>query len=89
MTRTVYRFRYDKSSQRFALIGFDYSSYDRAIGGSVVESTNFLTGLRITTHEKNGRETTNKTKVGKHNTYLDEIDGEAYEATVTERLGLG
>lgn len=88
VTETVYRFRYEPSSKRFALIGFDYSSRDRAAGGFVAESTNFLTGLRVTSRGKGSKESTSKTKVGRQSTYLDAIDADAYEATATERLGL-
>jgi hypothetical protein len=46
-TDLTQRFRYDAASGRFALIGQDVESYDRAEGNSDSVSTNYLTGVRV------------------------------------------
>ena len=46
LTNTTYRFRYDRDTQRFILIGFDFADSDRLTGKNVSESTNYLTGVR-------------------------------------------
>jgi hypothetical protein len=46
-TDLTQRFRYDPASARFALIGQDIETYDRAEGNSESVSTNDLTGLRV------------------------------------------
>lgn len=47
VTDWTHRYRIDKGGVR--LIGLDRSMVDRATGGSVTESTNYLTGTRIVT----------------------------------------
>jgi hypothetical protein len=42
------RFRFDPTSDRFLLIGEDLEIYDRLNGEGTSQSTNYLTGLRIT-----------------------------------------
>ncbi len=58
----TYRFRFDPRIKRFALIGMDIGVFDRMTGGSSDESTNFLTGVKITTvkryHQKRGDDVT-------------------------------
>jgi len=77
----TFRFRYDTASQRFMLIGFDYSERDRATAKSSSESTNYLTGVRKT----NGKASTvPKTKV-----FMDDVDYEKLEEGAVKRLGLG
>lgn len=46
-TDLTQRFRYDAARGRFALIGQDIETYDRAEGNSESVSTNYLTGLRV------------------------------------------
>lgn len=62
ITSETYRFRFDPRTERFALIGMDIGAYDRMTGVSSDESTNFLTGVKITTvkryHENRGGEVT-------------------------------
>lgn len=77
----TFRFRYDSASQRFMLIGFDYSERDRATAKSSSESTNYLTGVRKT----NGRAST----VPKSKIFLDDVDYEKLEEDAVKRLGLG
>ena len=40
------RFRYDPRLKRFMLIGEDVENRDRAVGTSVIESSNYLTGVK-------------------------------------------
>ncbi len=40
------RFRYDPRLKRFVLIGEDVDNTDRAVGTSVIESSNYLTGVK-------------------------------------------
>lgn len=89
VTDTTYRFRYDEQPGMFILIGFDYSSNDRAAGGSSTESTNYLTGKRITnTISKGGRSTAKTTVISKMRYSIEEIDSEKFDADATKRLGL-
>jgi len=77
----TFRFRYDATSKRFVLIGFDYAERDRATGKSTAESTNYLTGVRKT----NGRTST----ITKMKIFLDDVDYEKLEEDAVKRLGLG
>lgn len=88
VTDTTYRFRYDEQPGMFILIGYDYSSRDRAAGGSSSESTNYLTGKRITTVEKGKKSTTKTTTVAKDRMSIEEVDSEKMDAEATHRLGL-
>jgi len=77
----TFRFRYDPASQRFILIGFDYTYHDRLTTRGSSESTNYLTGVRKT----NGRAST----VPKSKIFLDDVDYEKFEEGAVKRLGLG
>lgn len=48
VSETTFRFRYDAAVKRFALIGYDETTRDRATGGTTTESSNYLTGVKIT-----------------------------------------
>jgi hypothetical protein len=88
VTETTYRFRYDEQPGKFILIGFDYTSRDRANGEVSSESTNYLTGKRITTTGK-GKKTTTKTSVVEKMRYsIEEVDADQFDADATKRLGL-
>ena len=50
VTEETYRFRYDPAAGRFVLIGQDVVVHDRAIGTTVKESTNLITGDHIKEH---------------------------------------
>lgn len=88
VTDTTYRFRYDEQPGMFILIGFDYSSRDRAAGGIWSESTNYLTGKRVTTTSKGKKTTTKTTQVTKMRNSIDEVDYDKFESEATHRLGL-
>ena len=77
----TFRFRYEATSKRFMLIGFDYTEHDRATAKVSLESTNYLTGVRKT----NGR----TSKITKTRIFLDDIDYEKLEEDAVKRLGLG
>jgi hypothetical protein len=47
-TDLTQRFRLDPRAGRFLLIGEDIETRDRAVGDSQSESTNYLTGVRVT-----------------------------------------
>ena len=89
VSKSTFRFRYDTASGRFVLIGYDYSSYDRAMGGNAAESTNYVTGLRITSTGKGKRSLNKRTTIKPPKIFLDEIDGDEFEYQAVQRLGLG
>ncbi len=80
-----FKFRYDEQPDMFILIGFDYSTRDRAEGSVVSESINYLTGKRIATDSK-GRKTT--TTVAKKRLNIEEVVSEEMEAAAAKRLGV-
>lgn len=88
LTNTTYRFRYDPATQRFILIGFDFSDADRLTAGVVSESTNYVTGVRRITRSEGGKDTTSRTRIVKTKTYLDQVSNEDFEAAAAKRLHL-
>ena len=84
----TFRFRFEPETAKFLLIGFDYKSGDRATGDAASESTNYITGTRITTtsNGKDKKDTTTKTTVPKSKTYLDQIDYEKFEEEASGRV---
>jgi hypothetical protein len=85
VTDTTYRFRYDEQPAMFILIGFDYSSRDRNNGTSASESTNYVTGKRVTTPSKGKAKTT---IIKKMRYSLEEVDSDKFDEEATKRLGL-
>lgn len=85
VTDTTYRFRYDEQPGKFILIGFDYSSRDRNTDASASESTNYITGKRITSTGE-GKDKT--TVVEKMRYSIEEVDAEKFDEEATKRLGL-
>jgi hypothetical protein len=88
VTDTTFRFRYDEQPGMFILIGFDYSSRDRANGDFASESTNYLTGKRITTTGKGKRTTSKTTVVEKMRYSIQEVNAAEFDEAATMRLGL-
>ena len=88
VTDTTLRFRFDQQPNMFILIGYDYASRDRAAGDVSTESTNYLTGKRITEITKNKRTTKKITTVEKMRYSLEEVDAQEMESSATTRLGL-
>jgi hypothetical protein len=81
----TFRFRYDAASQKFILIGFDYSDRDRATAKVASESTNYLTGVRKTSKGRGAVfSTITKTKIS-----IDDVDYQKFEGEASKRLGLG
>lgn len=80
-----FRFRFDEQPQMFILIGFDYSTRDRAEASVVSESINYLTGKRIATNSK-GKKTT--TTVAKKRSSIEDVDSEEFESAAAKRLGV-
>ena len=72
----------------FILIGFDYVTRDRATGSVWTESTNYLTGKRVTVIGKGKRTTTRNTVVPKDRASIEEVGYSAYEEAAAKRLGL-
>lgn len=85
VTEHTYRFRYEPAAARFVLIGFDSTSRDRLTGTVTQESTNYLTGRKVTTtttppKSARGRDavkTTTKT-VARKRTPMEEVDRESF-----------
>ena len=84
LTDTTYRFRYDQETQRFILIGFDFSDADRLTGKDVSESTNYLTGVRRVTR---GKATTSST-IPRKKILIEDVDYEKFEEDANKRLNL-
>ena len=83
-TDHTWRFRRDPRTGRFLLIGEDVETYDRAAGGGTNTSTNYLTGVRVTTKTRvpaGGDEprvvSTSRTRVRTARRFLEDVDYEA------------
>jgi len=87
LTNTTYRFRYDAASQQFILIGFDYADADRATANVNSESTNYLTGVRITTRGKGNRDVKSRSIIPVKKISIETVDSEKYEEAAAKRLG--
>jgi hypothetical protein len=89
MTDLTYRFRYEPGSNRFALIGFDIRSNDRLTADVVTESTNYLTGMRVTYRGKGKSDKSSSRKIGAgKKIYIEQVDTEAFEEEASKRLGM-
>lgn len=85
VTEHTYRFRYDAAAARFVLIGFDSTTRDRLTATVTQESTNFLTGRKVTTvttppQTARGRDTvrTSTRAVARKRTPMEEVDRENF-----------
>lgn len=83
-TDYLLRFRYEKRSKRFLLIGEDVRNFDRGTGKADSTSTNYLTGEQIVTKEEvndKGDDVvvskTNKT-VPKSKKYIEDVSYKSY-----------
>ncbi|MFN0111641.1 MAG: hypothetical protein ACKVZH_22495 [Blastocatellia bacterium] len=65
ITKETYRFRHDSESNRFAFIGVDLESYDRANGQTLKESTNFLTGVKLVAKSQMAENSDKETTISK------------------------
>jgi hypothetical protein len=75
------RFRFDPATKRFLLIGEDFENNDRATGAITRESSNYLTGLKITskyriTKDGGDEKLVSKveTKVARSQKFIEDID---------------
>jgi len=84
LTNTTYRFRYDRETQRFILIGFDFADTDRLTGKDVSESTNYLTGVRRVTRGK----ATTSSSIPREKIFIEDVDYEKFEEDADKRLHL-
>lgn len=86
MGNETYRFRFERSTGRFRLIGADYVSSG---GPDKVnsESTNYLTGIRKTTRAKGKRDITTSKKVKVVKTYLDGLEVARMDEAAFTRIG--
>ncbi len=85
---STYRFRYDKASGRFVLIGYDFVDNDRNTGAWVNESTNYSTNKRITKSGKGKRSSTKTAVIKPTQIYLEDADQDELEGQALHRNGL-
>lgn len=88
VTNTTYRFRYEPSTGKFLLIGFDLANNDRATAQVVSESINYLTGAREEMRSKGDKDVKTRTTVPKRRIYLDDISADDMEIAAYKRLKL-
>ena len=88
VTNTTYRFRYEPSTGKFLLIGFELANNDRATAQVVSESINYLTGGREELRSKGEKDVKTRTTVPKRKIYLDDISAEDMELAAYKRLKL-
>lgn len=88
VTDTTYRFRFDPTSGRFVLIGFDLTDVDRATASTVTESINYLTGVRVVTRGKGDKDVKARTTIPKRKIYLEDASADDLEMAAYKRLKL-
>jgi hypothetical protein len=88
LTNTYYRFRYDAATGQLLLIGFDYADADRATANVISESSNYLTGVRITTRGKGERDVKTRSTFVKQKISIEAVDSEKFEEAAVKRLKL-
>ena len=88
LVNTTYQFRYDLKTQRFVLIGFDYSFADRMTAQVVSESTNYLTGVRKVSRDKGEKTLNSSTRFPRTKIFLEQVDSEKFEKDAQKRLRL-
>lgn len=81
VTETTYRFRYNPGVKKFALIGYDETTRDRATGATTSESANYLTGVKTTETfqyskklDRDVKKAAKKTRVSQSPQYLEQLD---------------
>ncbi|HEY8205453.1 MAG TPA: hypothetical protein VIF81_12045 [Pyrinomonadaceae bacterium] len=88
VTDTTYRFRFDRTSGRFVLIGFDLTDVDRATASTVTETINYLTGVRVVTLGKGDKDVKTRTTIPKQRIYLEDASADDLESAAYKRLKL-
>jgi hypothetical protein len=81
----TFRFRYNAKMDKFLLIGVDLADRDRATGALVEESSNFLTGEKVTSQarfdertQKYLTQSSRRSRVPVQRIMLDDVDYESY-----------
>ncbi len=83
-TDYLHRFRYEKATGKFLMIGEDVKNFDRGLGESETTSTNYLTGKQIVIKEKVRGDgdyeevSRNERSVARTKKYLEDINYEDY-----------
>lgn len=85
---STYRFRFNKASGRFLLIGYDFADNDRGAGDWVKESTNYSTNKRVTEKGKGDRSRTKTVVIKPTKIYLEDADQDELEGEALHRNGL-
>src|SRR5262249_12244483 len=88
VTNTTYRFRYEPSTGKFLLIGFDLANNDRATAQVVSESINYLTGVREEMRSKGEKDVKARSTIPRRKIYLDDISADEMESAAYKRLKL-
>lgn len=88
ITNTTYRFRYEPSTRKFLLVGFDLANADRATAQVTSESINYLTGAREEMRSKGEKDVKTRSAIPKRKIYLDDISAEDMEMAAYKRLKL-
>ncbi len=70
-TDRLQRFRYDKQSGRFLLIGEDIKEWDRGAGDSAVTSINYLTGQQVIEKKKYNQKLDKDVTLGKQSKSIE------------------
>jgi len=70
-TDRLQRFRYDKQSGRFLLIGEDIKEWDRGTGDSAVTSINYLTGQQVIEKKKYNQKLDKDVTLGKQSKSIE------------------
>lgn len=83
---TRLRFRYEAKSARVALIGEDIETFDRATGSRHRESSNLLTGIKLTETERYDEKqdrfikiSKKKQRIPRAKRFIEDIDYQSYE----------
>lgn len=84
---TLHRFWLDKASNRIVLIGQDVRLYDRLTGDETRESSNFLTGQKITEKYRANQQRTGVELVSRRSSSISKITP-AIETVNIEAIGL-
>lgn len=88
ITNTTYKFRFEPTTQRLRLIGFDLADADRLTAQVVSESNNYLTNSRVITKSKGERDIKTKSVLSRMKFYLEDVSSEEFETASYKRLGL-
>jgi len=86
VTNTTYRFRYEPSTGKFLLIGFDLLDADRATAQVTSESINYLTGVREETRSKGEKDIKARSTIPRRKIYLDDVSADDMESAAYKRL---